>query len=647
MGVDITKQDFTTVGIGDMAGDVFGNGMLLSDHICMVAAFNHMHIFIDPTPDAKASFEERKRLFVLPRSTWKDYNASLISKGGGVFERSAKTLNLSKEARDALGIEKSGAQASQMTPDEVIRAILLAPVDLLWNGGIGTYVKAEEETHDQVGDRANNAVRVNGKELRCKIVGEGGNLGFTQKGRIEYARNGIQGLGGRINTDAIDNSAGVDCSDHEVNIKIAFSGEMAKGKLTMAERDKQLVAMTDDVARLVLKDNILQTQALTIAEQQGVRLLESQARLMHMLERHGLLNRAIEYLPTDKQLSELRVAKKGLTRPELAVLLSYSKMFIYNEILESTLPDEPYFTSDLKRYFPPAMLKKFEEAVITHPLKREIIATVVTNSIVNRAGITFFSGISEDLGVSARDIAAAYTLARDAFDLRGLWKEIEEADGVHVSIRAAMYGAASEFLERVTSWLLRNLPLPLNIDRVHQEIVPGIVEIEKNKDKLYTDVTRQAYEQRLAALKEQGVPEKLAVRVSGLELMSSAFDIISVGHQTKLPLTQVGKIYFELDDRLSLAWLRLSAGNIATASHWERLAVQAIIGDLYDEQRRLTAHVISETCKDGICTDSVASWAAASAEDILRFERFMDDMKAGDTPDIPRLMVALRHIRSL
>jgi glutamate dehydrogenase len=368
---------------------------------------------------------------------------------------------------------------------------------------------------------------------------------------------------------------------------------------------------------------------------------------MQQLEQHGLLDRVIEYLPSDKQLSELKALRKGLTRPELAVLLSYSKMFIYNAILESTLPDEPYFTADLKRYFPVVMQKKYDEAITTHPLKREIIATVVTNSIVNRAGITFFSGIAEDLGVSARDIAAAYTLARDAFDLRGLWKEIEEASQVHVSVRAQMYADATAFLERTTGWLLRNLPLPLNIDKVSSEIVPGIGDIEKNKAKFHTPSSLAAYEQRVAALSAHGVPAALAARVAGLELLSSAFDIIAVGHQTKLPLAQVGQLYFELDDRLSLGWLRLSAGNINASSHWERLAVQAIIGDVYDEQRRLTANIIAQTCKDGVCDNSVERWVESNAEDVLRFERFMDDIKSGDTADIARLMVALRHIRSL
>ena len=351
MGVDINTQDFTVAGIGDMAGDVFGNGMILSEHIRLVGAFNHLHIFLDPNPDAAKSFAERERLFNLPRSSWKDYDAKLISKGGGIFERSAKTITLSAEVKQALGVEKNA-----LSPDELMRALLLAPVDLLWNGGIGTYVKAEDETHDQVGDRANNALRVNGRELRCKVVGEGGNLGFTQKGRIEYAR-----AGGRINTDAIDNSAGVDCSDHEVNIKIGLGGVVASGKLTLKERDALLVSMTEDVAQLVLKDNRLQTQALTIAELRSADLIEEHMRLMHSFERRGELDRGVEFLPSDKQMSERRGENKGLTRPELAVLLAYSKMVLYADLLKTDLPDDGYFSRDLKRYFPAPLQKDFAE----------------------------------------------------------------------------------------------------------------------------------------------------------------------------------------------------------------------------------------------------------------------------------------------
>jgi glutamate dehydrogenase len=634
MGVDIEKQDFTAAGIGDMAGDVFGNGMLLSDRIKLVAAFNHIHIFLDPAPNTKTSFAERKRLFDLPRSTWKDYNASLISGGGGIFERSAKSIALSKEMQAVLGI----AQAS-LTPDELIRAILLAPVDLLWNGGIGTYVKAEDETHEQVGDRTNNAVRVNGSQLRCKVVGEGGNLGFTQRGRIEYARKG-----GRINTDAIDNSAGVDCSDHEVNIKIAFSQEIAKGRLTFAKRDKLLTGMTEDVAHLVLKDNVLQTQAITVAELQGVRLLESQARLMHVLERQGQLDRAIEFLPSDKQLAELRTARKGLTRPELAVLLSYSKMVLYKDLLDSSLPDEAYFTGDLKRYFPKAMVENFPEAIATHPLRREIIATVVTNSLVNRAGITFFSDIAEDLGVAPRDIAAAYALARDAFGLRIIWKEIEIC-GASVETQVEMYASAGEFLERVTVWLLRNLPLPLDVEHIREEIAPGIADLQKHGKHMQSETLRENAGAFFTRLVEQGVGAALADKIAGLELMSSAFDIISVSHRTGLPVDAVGRIYFEVGSRVRLGWLRLCAGHIATLSHWERLAVQSLVSDFYDEQRRLTMEVIEHAPKKP--ETGIAVWEKAHQADLTRFARFIDDFSTGDSPDIARLMVALQHVRTL
>ena len=417
IGVDIDKTPFTTVGIGDMAGDVFGNGMLLSENIKLVAAFNHQHIFLDPTPNAQTSYGERKRMFDLPRSSWADYDTTLISNGGGIFERSAKSITISKEAKVSLGVAQE-----TFTPDALIKAILLAPVDLLWNGGIGTYVKAEDETNEQVGDRANNNLRVSGHELRAKIVGEGGNLGFTQKGRIEYAKKG-----GRINTDAIDNSAGVDCSDHEVNIKIAFSGLVSSGKLALEKRNEILASMTDEVAELVLQDNILQTQAITIAQAQGVNLLASHTNLMHYLEKKGLLNREIEFLPNDRKLAELREQKQGLTRPELAVLLSYSKMEIYNELLASDLPDNAYFAGELKRYFPKPMQENFAEAIEVHPLRREIIATSITNSLVNHAGISFAFDVAESTNSSMRDVAAAYVMVRDAGKLQDLEQEVSKS----------------------------------------------------------------------------------------------------------------------------------------------------------------------------------------------------------------------------
>ena len=598
MGVDIDSTPFTTVGIGDMAGDVFGNGMLLSNNIRLLAAFNHMHIFIDPTPDEKTSFKERERLFNLPRSSWKDYDAKLISAGGGIYERSAKSITVSKEAASALGLAKT-----TFAPDELIRAILLAPVDLLWNGGIGTYVKAEDETNDQVGDRANNALRVNGRELRCKIVGEGGNLGFTQKGRIEYAK-----LGGRINTDAIDNSAGVDCSDHEVNIKIAFSSELSAGKLTLDKRDALLAGMTDEVAALVLKDNILQTQAITIAQAQGASALESHVRLIHQLEKQNFLDRAIEFLPTYKQLEGIALAGKGLTRPELAVLLAYSKMALYKDIVESDLADDAYFAGDLKRYFPKAMQGDFAGAIASHPLKREIICTVITNSLVNRAGLSFAFDLSRDLGASLRDVAAAYSVVRDMFGLRALWHEIEAAP---LAAQADMFAAIQRFLERTVAWLLRSQPLPLDMSVVARDFAPVAMPAAA------TTVDK----------------------IAQLELQASAFDIIAVARAGKRKPEEVAPLYFAIGERLQLAALRERTARIQSKSHWERMALQTLVGDLYDEQRRLATA--------GLAQANVEAWATAHNDALAAFDQSIAPIIKDDVTDVPRLLAALKAVKQI
>ncbi len=591
MGVDIDSQIFTATGIGDMAGDVFGNGMLLSKNMRLVAAFNHLHIFIDPTPDEKTSFTERERLFELPRSNWTDYDKKLISKGGGIYERSAKSISLSDEAQAALGVSKT-----TLTPDELIRAILLAPVDLLWNGGIGTYVKAQDESDEQVGDRANNAVRVNGGDLRCKIIGEGGNLGFTQKGRIEYARNN-----GRINTDAIDNSAGVDCSDHEVNIKIAFSGEISSKKLTLEKRDTLLASMTDEVAELVLKDNTLQTQALSIEQARGVKLIDSQIRLIHQLEKLGLLNRAIEFLPSDKQLAELKTAGKGLTRPELAVLLSYSKMARYNSLLESNLPDDEYFVSDLKRYFPKAMREEFAVSIEKHPLRREIIATLITNDIVNYAGTTFTFNMAVDLNVSMRDVTAAYIIVRDLFNLPEMWKSIDAKMDTTAQMETIF--SIQKFVERSIFWLLRNVRLPINISEVIKDFAPAIKEMKGD-----------------------------------LEQLTSVFDIITIARQTKKPVEDVSVIYGEIGSKLHLEWLRTCAQNISMDTYFDRLAAQAILGDFYDEQRRLAISVI-------IGGKTFENWQENRQEALARFDNFILEIKSGEIINLSKLMVALNHLR--
>ncbi len=535
LGKDIAAQDFTCVGIGDMAGDVFGNGMLLSQHTRLIAAFNHLHIFIDPTPDAAASFAERKRLFELPRSSWKDYDVTRISKGGGVFDRAAKMIELSQEAMHALGINKA-----KLSPDELIRAILLAPVDLLWNGGIGTYVKAEDETNEQVGDRTNNAVRVNGRELRCKVVGEGGNLGFTQKGRIEFARSG-----GAINSDAIDNSAGVDCSDHEVNIKIAFSGLVSTGKLAVEKRDCVLEAMTDEVADLVLKDNRLQTLALTVVQHIGAARLDPQIRLMHALEQKGALTRSVEFLPTGQQLAELKTRGMSLTRPEMAVLLAYSKMDLYKSLVESTLPDDAYFEAELMHYFPETMQRDYREAILVHPLRREIIGTMLTNSLVNRMGATFVNDLVETHGATPRDIAAGYAMVRDAFSLRTHWQQLDALTGkIPVAQQAQLFIRLQHFIRTMVTWLVVNMEKPLAIsDIIARIIVPAQKRMLAMRDMAANE---QAY-----TLIQHGAPAALAEFIANMDAYGTAFDIVHLATQNAISEDAVATIYGKIAEKFS------------------------------------------------------------------------------------------------
>ncbi|MBV8938557.1 MAG: NAD-glutamate dehydrogenase [Alphaproteobacteria bacterium] len=635
MGVDIETTPFTVAGIGDMSGDVFGNGMLLSENIRLIAAFNHLHIFIDPDPDPRRSFAERQRLFALPRSGWQDYDAATLSSGGGIYERSAKTIRLSPQAAKALGADRDS-----FTPDELVRAILLAPVDLLWNGGIGTYVKADAETHEQVGDRANNAVRVNGSELRCKVVGEGGNLGFTQKGRIEYARNG-----GRINTDAIDNSGGVDCSDHEVNIKIAFARALSEGRLTREARNATLVAMTEEVAGLVLKDNFLQTQAITGAQVQGLALLESQARLMRRLEKQGLLNRGIESLPSDAKLAELAAAGKGLSRPEIAVLLAYGKIALSKELIDTTLPDEPYFATDLARYFPKAMREAYMEDLEQHPLKREITATVATNSLVNRVGLTFFFDLLEETGQPAREVAAAYTIARDAFALRHVWKQIEILPAhVDTALQVEMQASIARLVERFSLWVLARLPQPLDIEAAVAKFAPRIAAFRENIEAMHSPFTKAAFDTTTQRLEAAGVPYELAAAVAGLGMMASAGDIIQVAEETELPLEQVGKGYFAAGSAFSLGWLRAQAEALPAVSHWDRLAARAVIQELFAEQRRLTAAALAGA-KDAEA--GLAAWKDAHKDAIARLGALLADLTAREQPPLSALMVALRAVKGL
>jgi len=636
-GLDIHAADFTCVGIGDMSGDVFGNGMLLSTHIRLIGAFNHLHIFVDPDPDAATSYAERKRLFELPRSSWADYDPKLISKGGGVFDRKAKSVPISPEMKRALQIEDD-----KLTPNELIRALLRAPVDLLWNGGIGTYVKASDESHAEVGDRTNDAVRIDARELRCRVVGEGGNLGFTQRGRIEYALGG-----GRINTDAIDNSAGVDCSDHEVNIKILLGRMVADGDMTLKQRDRLLERMTDEVARLVLVDNYQQTQAISIAEAQGAELLADQARFIRGLERAGKLNRAIEFLPDDEEIAERAKAKIGLTRPELAVLLAYSKMTLYDELLHSDLPEDPYLAVDLVRYFPAPLRERYVEAIEGHRLRREIIATAVTNSMVNRVGATFVHRFVDEMGFAPSEIARAYTVTRDAFDLRPLWAAIEALDNrVPSEVQIAMQIEVGKLVGHCTQWFLRNRSHPIDIAETIGDFTPGISALKARLDDVISEGRARALARMVERYTELGVPVDLAREAASTEIMVSALDIVQAARARNLAVEDVGRVYFRLGERLGIDWLRERASGFDAATAWQRQAMTAIIDDLYGQQRLLTTHVIESGAGAGV-DGALERWVETHRTAVARNEQLLADLRKAGGVDLAMLTVAAQQIRVL
>ncbi|HET9702149.1 MAG TPA: NAD-glutamate dehydrogenase, partial [Burkholderiales bacterium] len=560
MGKDIQAEEFTVVGIGDMSGDVFGNGMLLSRHIRLVGAFDHRHVFIDPDPDTGASLRERHRLFALPRSSWADYDPKLISKGGGVWPRSAKSVPLSPEARRALAIE-----AESLSPAELVSALLKAPVDMLYNGGIGTYVKAQDESHADVGDRSNDAVRVDARELRCKVVVEGGNLGLTQRGRVEYAL-----AGGRINTDAIDNSAGVDTSDHEVNIKILLDAVAADGELTGGQRDALLAEMTAEVQALVLRDNYFQNQSLFLGGTLGKALLDAQARFIRFLERAGRLNRGLEFLPDDETIATRAQAGIGLTCPERAVLLAYGKMWLYDQLLDSDLPEDPYIGSALLRYFPGALRERFARQMLRHPLRREIIATYVVNSMVNRVGPTFVHRLQEETGRTAAQVVRAYVAARQVYDLATYWSAVQALDGrVPAAVQADLLIEAGRLIYRGTLWCLGRPSLPDGVAASVERVGNGVRAVGAGLEQWLGERERAALENRVAALVDAGVPRDLARRAASLDALYAALDIVAIGEDAARPVEAVAAVYFGLGSRLDLPWLRAQIGRLPTDTHWQ------------------------------------------------------------------------------
>jgi glutamate dehydrogenase len=643
MGVDTQQQDFTVVGIGDMSGDVFGNGLLLSRHARLIAAFDHRHIFIDPEPDREAGYRERERLFALPRSSWDDYDRKLISRGGGVFPRSVKSIALSEEARRALDIA-----AAQLTPQELMKAILKAPADLLYNGGIGTYVKATRQSHAEVGDRANDAIRVNGAELRCKVVGEGGNLGFTQLGRVEYAREGAAGAGGRIYSDAIDNSAGVDCSDHEVNIKVLLGIATAAGELTMKQRDQLLGEMTGDVAGLVLADNYYQTQSLAVSGVRSEKLLDSQAALIRALERSGKLNRAVEHLPAEDEIAERRVAKVGLTAPERAVLLAYSKMTLFDDLVASPLVDDDYVGRALVGYFPPLLRTRHAAAMAAHPLRREIIATVVANSMINRTGSTFVHRMQEETGAAPDEVARAVILVRDIFAFEALWADIDALDNqVPAQLQYEMLIEAGRLLLRATLWFLRRRRERLPIARVLEIFAPGLAALQSKVPALLAAADRTAWEASAERLAGQGVPRRLAERMASLEALYATLDVTEVALSQERSIESVAELYFALAGELELRWFAQKITLLPTDTSWQALARNALRDDLASQQRALASTVGKLSPAERDPGKMLEAWRERYAPGIARLKAMTEELKRSATLDLAVLSVLLRELRSL
>lgn len=635
LGHDTQTQDFTAIGVGDMSGDVFGNGMLRSERIKLIGAFDHRHIFVDPSPDPAKSFAERARMFKLPRSSWADYDSKLISDGGGIFDRKAKSIKISPQMKALFGIA-----ADSLTPFELMKAMLKAKTDLLWFGGIGNYIKASGETNADAGDRANDSIRVNGAEIRARVIGEGANLGATQRGRVEYAMSGAGGSGGKINTDAIDNSAGVDTSDHEVNIKILVGDVIARGDMTLKQRDALLAKMTDEVGDAVLRNNYLQTQALSIAELEGAGGIDRAARLMRAQEKTGRLNRAIEFLPDDDALAQRAAAGKGLTRPELAVVMAYAKMALYDELLATDLPDDPSLAEDLVKYFPRPLRKDHKPAILRHRLRREIIATVATNSIVNRAGFAFVHELVERLGTNPADVARAYVAVRQAFGLRAYWGAIETLDNkVPAAAQLAMLRGSSALIERAATWLLRHAPAPLNVAAILADFAPGIEALAKSLDAALDPARKAALDARAGALTAQGVPEKLARQAAALDELQSALDLVRIARSAKAEIGAVAKSYFAVGAKLGFDWLHEAAGRAPARDALAKRAISASVDDFYALQAEIAAASLAAGGAD--------AWLAARKGSFARWEALAAELRAAPGPSLAALTVAGRELRAL
>jgi glutamate dehydrogenase len=625
LGADIQSTDFTVVGVGDMSGDVFGNGMLLSKHIRLLAAFDHRHIFLDPNADAATSFAERERLFNLPRSSWDDYNKSLIGKGGGVFARTLKEIPLSPEVKTLIG-----GEADSLSPAALIHALLKAEADLLWFGGIGTYIKASSQSNLDAGDRANDAVRVNGSDVRARVVGEGANLGVTQLGRIEYARGG-----GRIDTDAVDNSAGVDTSDHEVNLKILLGGPVTRGELSEDQRNTLLASMTDDVAAHVLADNYNQTLALSVAELKSGRDLDAHARLIRDLEARGKLDRAVEFLPSDTQLKALAKDGKGLTRPELCVLLAYAKLDLDAQVLASNLPDDPTFAALLAGYFPPAAVAAFPNEPERHRLKREIISTVLINTIVNLAGPIFVLRTREVSGLGDAAVARSFVLGDGAFGLAALKTRIDALDlKVEARVQNRLYSDIADQFRRAARWFLAHVPQDAAIADTVALYRAGAEALRQSYNLTAADTAA------IAELTKAGVPDDIARDMVLLTPLTAALDVALLAHDAGKDVAQVAPLYFALGERLGLDRLRGLATSLLPPDHWDRLAIRRLLDDLSQAQRGIAGKLLASGA-------DVKEWTKSQGESLQRTRDFLASLEASGEISVAKLMLASSQIQNL
>ncbi len=644
-GIDCQREDFTCVGIGDMSGDVFGNGMLCSEHIGLVAAFDHRDIFLDPDPDPAVSYAERRRLFELPRSSWRDYDPALISDGGGVYSRTAKKIEITAQVRRVLGLDP---QVRTMTPAELIRAILTAPVDLLWNGGIGTYVKGSAETHAEVGDKGNDAIRVDGRDVRARAVGEGGNLGLTQAGRIEYAREGAGGDGGRVNTDFIDNSAGVDTSDHEVNLKILLDRVVAAGDLSLEQRNALLARMTDDVAALVLADNYEQNLALANSAEHAASMLHVHEDWMKRLERGGHLSREIEGLPSTREVRRRAERGEGLTPPELAVLLAWTKIVLAEELLGTDLPDDPHLQRELVGYFPAPVREGFADQVAAHPLRREIVTTQAVSELVNGAGITYWPRLAGETGASAAELTRASFVAREIFGSRALRAEVDGLDNVlRAAVQTQVHLEIRTLVERASRWLVTTRRPPLASAALVEQFRGPVREVVASLPELLGGRELAAYHDRRERLEHQGVPEQLASRVAALPPSYALLGVVDVAQRADLDPVDVARVHFALGERLGLSTLVQRIAALPRDDRWQTMARAALRDDLYGVHAQLTAQVLRTTSAEESAPARVASWEDRASDLVARAASTLEDICADDRGDLARMSVGLRVVRGL